>query len=107
METWDQLVRDMKIAVDRVFAPLEVQCFYNEEDDCIDYIPPFYLHNKCNNMGFGVGVEGDLKYPLTCTAAAYDGEFIVESKDDWINHADKIVRWHDECIQVIRTIRGN
>lgn len=98
---------DMERALDTVFKPLGVRAEAFEGDyNYIDYTPPFYLEDKCNQVGFGVKVDGDWSYPLKCKSDWYRGEFVVANADDWINHLDKFVAWHDECVDLINRIRS-
>lgn len=108
-EIWDELAKDMKVAVDNVFSPLKIRCMADKLNGFIDYFPPFYLEDKCNEMGFGVKViyePGDIpKYPLTCTSDCHKEQFIVESREDWENHVDKFITWKTEVKELINKIR--
>jgi hypothetical protein len=100
---------DMKHCLDTIFKPLNIKVEAFEYDDTknIDYYPPFYLDNKCNEIGFGVQVQGEWSYPLVCRSDWYKGEFVIANADDWINHGNKFVAWHDECVDLINRIRSN
>lgn len=105
---WEALARDMKVAVDEVYAPLDVICEAYEEFKCIHYHPPFYLADKCNEISFGVQLdeESEPKYPLECTSEIYTDTFVVKSKEDWKNHVEKFVVWKKEIEELIQKIRS-
>lgn len=105
---WEEIAKDMKVAVDKVYAPLKIECTADEENGFIDYHPPFYLEEKCNEVSFGVyvGENAEPKYPLKCSSELYKGEFIVESAEDWERHLDKFVVWKKEIEELIKKIRS-
>ena len=106
---WDELAKDMKVAIDKVFHPLNVKCWGDSEFHSLDYTPPFYLEAKCNKKFFGVGlyfVDGDTpSYPLRCKSEFGD-DFVVTSKDDWETHTDKFIAWKSEVENLIKTIKS-
>lgn len=104
-QQWDSLVQDMKIAVNKVFFPLDVNCEADIDCECIDYHPPFFLVDKCNEVSFGVHVVGEPTYPLTCTSDWYSGRFTIQNAEDWDNHTSKFVAWSDKCKELIQKIR--
>ena len=107
---WDQLAKDMKIAVDKVYSPLKIGCVADKRHGFIDYFPPFYLEDNCTQMSFGVNEKcenGEIpKYPLKCTSGLHIGDFVVESKDDWENHTDKFVVWKTEIRELLYKTRN-
>jgi len=52
-EAWQNITNDVKAAIDKVFWSLQVKCSYGEQLVDIDYYPPFYLDEKCNEIMFG------------------------------------------------------
>lgn len=104
-EQWNKLAQDMKVAIDEVFFPLKVECNVDIGCSCLDYGPPFYLNDKCNEVSFGVRVEGEPTYPLTCNSDWYQGTFTIQNPEDWKNHTGKFVAWADECKELIKKIR--
>lgn len=107
-QQWNQLADDMKAAVDRVYAPLSVECHTDIINKCIDYYPPFYLIDKCNEFHFGVtvGETQEPNYPLYCTSEIYNGVFVVKSAQDWETHLDKFVAWKDQIESLMKKIRS-
>lgn len=110
-EIWDQLARDMKVAVNRVFSPLNVVCIAYKEWRCIDYQPPFYLEENCTEIRFAIKIKCKYveipKYPLTCTSDYYDkGEFIIQSPEDWENHTDKFIWRKSEIEELLKKIKS-
>lgn len=117
---WDALCNDMLAAINKVFYPLKIEGYNDEE--FIAYEPPFYLEDKCNEVSFGVTVicdDGEIpQYPIRCTSdwnnrhcrfqafIPSGEEFIVQSAEDWDNHMDKIVAWKDDCMALIAKIRN-
>ena len=107
-KTLDLLAKDMKVVIDEVYSPLtiNVESYVDEGNTCLEYYPPFYLEDKCNAISFGVTILSDEpKYPLRCTSEYHNGEFIVQSANDWCNHTDKFVLWKDEITSLIKKIR--
>lgn len=105
---WTQLANDMKASLDKFYAPLTIDCSADIEHRCIDYSPPFYLHDKCNELSFGVSIDEthEPNYPLHCTSEIYKGVFVVQSPQDWEPHLDKFVVWKDEIESLIKKIRS-
>jgi hypothetical protein len=99
---------DVKRAVDAVFFPLEIEVWEDsssaENGHMIDYTPPFFLDEKCNEMTFGIYFQGEPKYPLVCRSAGENAQlrtFTVQNADDWINHAPSFVTWYNECVELM------
>ena len=107
---WNELARDMKVAVDKVYSPLSVECVPMPEERIIDYYPPFYLEDKCNEQLFGVMLMCDKhqppQYPLKCKSEIYKEEFVVQSPEDWENHVDKFVTWRPQIQELLRKIKS-
>jgi hypothetical protein len=119
-DSWNLIARDIKIVLDQVYFPLSIDVEAMEEFRTIDYYPPFYMSDKCNEQLFGVHIlcgKGhsdyetecelchiDLSYPLICKSEIYSGTFAVLSASDWINHADKYITWKDKIQKLIKEI---
>jgi len=74
----------MESALNKIFDPLEINCFYyteeceSEPDIMLNYSPPFYLDDKCNEIFFGVTIQkNNIDYPLTCTSEYCREKFII------------------------------
>jgi hypothetical protein len=121
-----------KSAVESVYLPLKIEC-WEDDDGCgeytynftdlgrpqtriipatpatvryFDYSPPFYLDDKCNEMGFGVTFPIEtVHYPVTCTSSELGTEFTVLNSGDWINHVDKFVVWSKKIRKLFIKIR--
>ena len=93
--SWEQLAKDMEVALNRVYVPVRIQCKAYEHYQCIEYQPPFYVKDKNDRINYAVkvkcGEKEEPKYPLTCTSGYYKDVFIVESPHDWENHGEKFV----------------
>ena len=105
--SWDDLTRDMKVAVDRVYSPLEVECITDEESR-IDYFPPFYMDGMCDEACVGVTIkcgQGEVpQYPLICRSKLSEEQFVVQSPKDWENHAEKFIAWKTDIEALIRRL---
>ncbi len=106
---------DFREAVQLAYYPLEVECnIYNDDNGMaqyFDYHPPFYIEDKCNEMGFGVELLEPtlpLVYPLCCKAESgyHEQAFIIEKKTDWVDKLPYFITWHKDIVTMIHLIRN-
>ena len=90
ISSWDQLLKDMRSSG---FLSLKVKSI--AKGDRIDFGPPFY-RDTYGEVCYGVisvrCEQGEVpQYPLTCRSKQSEEEFIVKSREDWKNHAEKFI----------------
>jgi len=109
-EQEEDILNDMKSALDIIFEPLDINCSIIDENIngelILEYEPPYIYDYNWEKWRARILIYNDnLLYPLYCISFLNYNKFIIENPDDWYSKADEYIWWKEETQNLLNKLK--